>query len=100
MPDALNFSARDAVLPVVPMFHVNAWGVPYAAAMVGAKLVLPGPGLDGASLMELIEGEQVTCLLGVPTVWMGLLAYLREQRQDVDDSQEGRVIGGSAARRA
>jgi acyl-CoA synthetase (AMP-forming)/AMP-acid ligase II len=77
LPDALGFSARDAMLPVVPMFHVNAWGVPYAAAVVGAKLVLPGPALDGASLLELIEREQVTCLLGVPTVWMGLLAHLR-----------------------
>jgi fatty-acyl-CoA synthase len=96
MPDALNFSARDAVLPVVPMFHVNAWGVPYAAAMVGAKLVLPGPKLDGASLVELIEGEQVTCLLGVPTVWMGLLAYLRDQRKTLTTVKKV-ACGGSAA---
>jgi acyl-CoA synthetase (AMP-forming)/AMP-acid ligase II len=60
LPDALNLSARDVVLPVVPMFHVNAWGLPYAAPMVGAKLVLPGPQLDGASLHELFEQEQVT----------------------------------------
>jgi acyl-CoA synthetase (AMP-forming)/AMP-acid ligase II len=96
MPDALNFSARDAVLPVVPMFHVNAWGVPYAAAAVGAKVVLPGPKLDGASLVELIDGERVTCLLGVPTVWMGLLAYLREQGKTLTTVKKV-VCGGSAA---
>ena len=96
MPDALNFSARDAVLPVVPMFHVNAWGVPYAAAIVGAKVVLPGPKLDGASLTELIERERVTCLLGVPTVWMGLLAYLREQGKTLTTVTKV-ACGGSAA---
>lgn len=96
LPDALNFSARDAVLPVVPMFHVNAWGVPYAAAMVGAKVVLPGPKLDGASLVELIEGERVTCLLGVPTVWMGLLAYLREQGKTLTTVTKV-ACGGAAA---
>jgi fatty-acyl-CoA synthase len=78
------------------MFHVNAWGVPYAAAMVGAKVVLPGPKLDGASLVELIEGEQVTCLLGVPTVWMGLLAYLREQGKTLTTVKKV-ACGGSAA---
>src|SRR5205823_2879471 len=77
MADALAISAQDVTLPVVPMFHVNAWGVPYAAAMVGSKLVLPGPLLDGKSLLELIDSEKVTSLLGVPTVWMNLLGHLR-----------------------
>jgi fatty-acyl-CoA synthase len=96
LPDALGFSARDAMLPVVPMFHVNAWGVPYAAACVGAKLVLPGPNLDGASLLELIEGEKVTCLLGVPTVWMGLLAHLRATGKKLTTVKKV-GCGGSAA---
>jgi acyl-CoA synthetase (AMP-forming)/AMP-acid ligase II len=94
--DAVGLSSADRVLVVVPMFHVNAWGVPYAAAMVGAKVVLPGPKLDGASLVELIEGEQVTCLLGVPTVWMGLLAYLREQGKTLTTVKKV-ACGGSAA---
>jgi acyl-CoA synthetase (AMP-forming)/AMP-acid ligase II len=77
-PTALNCSARDCViLPVVPMFHVNAWGLPYAACMVGAKLVYPGAGLDGKSLYELFESEGVTMSAGVPTVWQGLLAMWR-----------------------
>jgi fatty-acyl-CoA synthase len=96
LPDALDFSARDAMLPVVPMFHVNAWGVPYAAACVGAKLVLPGPSLDGASLLELIEGEKVSCLLGVPTVWMGLLAHLRATGKQLTTVKKV-GCGGSAA---
>ncbi|SEA84585.1 3-(methylthio)propionyl-CoA ligase [Paraburkholderia sartisoli] len=76
LPDALNCSARDVILPVVPMFHVNAWGLPYIACMVGAKLVFPGPALDGKSLHELIEDERVTLSAGVPTVWQGLLAHV------------------------
>jgi acyl-CoA synthetase (AMP-forming)/AMP-acid ligase II len=68
MPDALNMSARDSVLPVVPMFHVNAWGLPYAAAMTGAKMVFPGPAMDGKSIFELIESEKVSFAAGVPTV--------------------------------
>lgn len=76
LPDSLNCSARDVILPVVPMFHVNAWGLPYIACMVGAKLVFPGPALDGKSLYELIEAEQVTLSAGVPTVWQGLLAHV------------------------
>lgn len=77
-PDSFNLSARDVVLPVVPMFHANAWGVPYCAAMVGTKLVLPGPHLDGASLFELMEVERVTKSLGVPTVWLGLVKHMDE----------------------
>ena len=76
LPDSLNCSASDVILPVVPMFHVNAWGLPYVACMVGAKLVYPGPWLDGKSLYELFESEGVTMSAGVPTVWQGLLAHI------------------------
>ena len=71
-PDMLNISAVDAIMPVVPMFHVNAWGIPYAASMAGAKLVMPGAAMDGASIHEMIECEDVTISAGVPTVWLGL----------------------------
>ncbi|MDP3136415.1 MAG: AMP-binding protein, partial [Burkholderiaceae bacterium] len=73
LPDVMAMSARDSVLPVVPMFHVNAWGIPYSAALTGCKLVYPGPGLDGKSVYELIEAEKVTYAAGVPTVWQMLL---------------------------
>ncbi|MCY1388569.1 3-methylmercaptopropionyl-CoA ligase [compost metagenome] len=95
LPDALNCSARDTVLPVVPMFHVNAWGLPYMACMVGAKLVLPGPLLDGASLYELFEAEKVTLSAGVPTVWQGLLAHV-EATGKTFSSMRRTIIGGSA----
>ena len=72
----LGLSSRDTVLPVVPMFHINAWCLPYAALIGGAKLVLPGKDLDGASLHTLIEAEGVTLSAGVPTVWLALLASL------------------------
>jgi fatty-acyl-CoA synthase len=95
LPDSLNCSAHDAILPVVPMFHVNAWGLPYAACMVGAKLVFPGPGLDGKSLYELFESEKVTISAGVPTVWQALLAHV--EANDLKFSTMRRtVIGGSA----
>jgi 3-(methylthio)propionyl---CoA ligase len=95
LPDALNCSARDTILPVVPMFHVNAWGLPYAACMMGAKLVFPGPGLDGKSLYELFESEHVTMSAGVPTVWQGLLSFV--EAGDLKFSTMRRtVIGGSA----
>ncbi|MHB9841832.1 3-(methylthio)propionyl-CoA ligase [Paraburkholderia terrae] len=94
LPDALNCSARDVVLPVVPMFHVNAWGIPYVACMVGAKLVFPGPGLDGKSLYELFEAEQVTFSAGVPTVWQGLLNYL-EQGGLKFSTMKRTLIGGA-----
>ena len=74
LPDAMKLSARDVVMPVVPMFHANAWGLPYACPLVGAKIVFPGAALDGKSLFELFEGEKVTFSGGVPTVWLGLLA--------------------------
>ncbi len=94
-PDGLNISARDAVMPVVPMFHVNAWGVPYIAAATGSKLVMPGPNLDGESLARLIDAEQVTLSLGVPTIWMGLLAGL-EKTGIKPTSMKRTVVGGSA----
>ena len=94
LPDSFDCSARDTILPVVPMFHVNAWGLPYAACMTGAKLVFPGPGLDGKSLYELFESERVTLSAGVPTVWQSLLAYV--EANDLTFSTMRRtVIGGS-----
>jgi len=95
MPDAMGCSARDSILPVVPMFHVNAWGLPYSAAAVGCKLVFPGPALDGKSVYELIEAEGVTMAAGVPTVWQMLLAHL-QQNQLKFSTLKRTVIGGSA----
>jgi fatty-acyl-CoA synthase len=95
MPNAMGLSAADTVLPVVPMFHVNAWGVPYAAPAVGAKLVLPGPHLDGKSLYELMEAEKVSFSAGVPTVWLGLIAYAKQNGLRFS-SLRRTVIGGSA----
>ncbi|HEX7932559.1 MAG TPA: 3-(methylthio)propionyl-CoA ligase [Paraburkholderia sp.] len=95
LPDAMSLSARDSVLPVVPMFHVNAWGIPHAAPLTGAKLVFPGKDLDGKSLFELMEQERVTYSAGVPTVWLGLLNHLRETGSRFS-SLERTVIGGSA----
>ncbi|MFO1173701.1 MAG: long-chain-fatty-acid--CoA ligase [Paracoccaceae bacterium] len=94
-PDGLGLAARDSVLPVVPMFHVNAWGVPYIAAAVGSRLVLPGPGLDGESLARLIDSEGVTLALGVPTIWLGLLAGL-EKIGSRAESLKRTVVGGAA----
>jgi len=95
LPDAINLSARDVILPVVPMFHVNAWGLPYACPMVGAKLVFPAQHLDGKSLHQLFETEQVTMSAGVPTVWLGLLNYMKEQKLRFTTLKRV-VIGGSA----
>jgi fatty-acyl-CoA synthase len=95
LPDVFNMSAREAVLPVVPMFHVNSWGVAYTAPMNGAKLVLPGAALDGKSLYELFEAEQVTVTAGVPTVWLGLLAYMKEHGLRFSSLKRA-VVGGSA----
>lgn len=94
-PDGLAISARDCVLPAVPMFHVNAWGVPYVAAATGCKLVLPGPALDGASLVDLIDTEKVTLALGVPTIWQGLLDAL-ERLGSKAASLQRTIVGGSA----
>lgn len=96
LPDALGCSARDVILPVVPMFHVNAWGLPYSVPLVGAKLVLPGAKLDGASLYELFEQEKVTFSAGVPTVWLGLLQYVNANNLKFSTFRRT-VIGGSAA---
>lgn len=95
MPDALNVSARDCVMPVVPMFHVNAWGIPYSAPITGAKLVFPGPHMDGKSLYELLEQEKVTFSAGVPTIWLGLLTYVAQNNLKFS-SFKRTVIGGSA----
>ena len=95
LPDVMCMSARDSILPVVPMFHVNAWGIPYSAAMAGAKLVFPGPALDGKSVYELIEAEGVTFAAGVPTVWQMLLGHMAPA--GLKFSTLGRtVFGGSA----
>jgi fatty-acyl-CoA synthase len=95
LPDALGCSARDVILPVVPMFHVNAWGLPYSCAIVGCKLVMPGPHMDGKSLYELFEAEGVTFSAGVPTVWLGLLTYVKSNQLKFS-SFKRTVIGGSA----
>ncbi len=95
MPDALGLSCRDAVLPIVPMFHVNAWGLPYSAPICGAKLVLPGPHLDGRSVAELIRAEDVTFSAGVPTVWNGLLQHLDATGEDLGPLK--RLVCGGAA---
>ena len=94
-PDATAMSARDVVCPIVPMFHACAWGVPYAAAMNGTKLVLPGPRLDGASLYELFEAEGVTLSLGVPTIWLGFEAHLSSH--DLRCSSLRRLLSGGSA---
>ena len=93
-----KISSSSVILPVVPMFHVNAWGIPYASAMFGAKLILPGPLMDGASIYELIDLEKPDLLMGVPTVWLGLLQYLNETNQTLD-SVSTALVGGSAAPR-
>ena len=95
LPDVMCISARDAILPVVPMFHVNAWGIPYSAAMTGAKLVFPGPALDGKSVYDLIEAEKVTFAAGVPTVWQMLLSHMKPANLRFS-SLKRTVIGGSA----
>jgi fatty-acyl-CoA synthase len=95
LPDVMGISARDAILPVVPMFHVNAWGIPYSAAMTGAKLVFPGPAFDGKSVYELIEAEGVTFAAGVPTVWQMLLGHMKPQGLKFSKLSRT-VIGGSA----
>lgn len=95
MPDAFNISSRDTIMPVVPMYHANAWGLSYASALAGAKLVLPGPMMDGESLYELIEGEGVTFSAGVPTVWNGLLDHIKENGLGFSTFKRMN-IGGSA----
>ena len=96
LPDSMNLSARDAILPVVPMFHVNAWGIVYAGPMVGAKLILPGAKAgDPETLHDLMETESATIALGVPTVWLSLLQYLEREKKSLS-SLNRTVVGGSA----
>jgi fatty-acyl-CoA synthase len=96
VPDGLGASARDSILPAVPMFHVNAWGLPYTCPLSGAKLVMPGPHLDGASLYSIFEEEGVTMSAGVPTIWLGLLHHLQTNKLRLSTVKR-LVIGGSAA---
>ncbi len=96
LPDVFDLSAATVVCPIVPMFHVNAWGLPFSVPMVGAKLVLPGPHLDGASLHALFESEGVTFTAGVPTVWLGLLDWM-DAHACTFSALERVAIGGSAA---
>jgi 3-(methylthio)propionyl---CoA ligase len=95
MPGHLGLCARETVLPIVPMFHINGWCIPYAALIGGAKLVLPGPRLDGAALYELMEAEHVTVSAGVPTVWLALLQYLEQHNLRFGSLQ--RVVSGGSA---
>jgi fatty-acyl-CoA synthase len=100
-PMGLGISERDVILPVVPMFHANAWGYPYLATALGAKLVYPGPHLDPESLLEAFVEEKVTWTAGVPTIWMGILAMLDAEPDRWDLSRmKGMLVGGSAAPRA
>ena len=95
MPAVLGSSTRDTVLPVVPMFHINAWCIPYGTPMIGARLVLPGPRLDGASLYELMESERVTVSAGVPTIWMAMMQYVEENKLRFSTMRRT-LVGGSA----
>ncbi len=99
IPDAMNISSGDVMLPIVPMFHVNAWGTPYTVPMAGAALVMPGPGLDGKSVHELIEATGTSLILGVPTVMLALLNHLRDSGGRVD-CLERLIVGGSAVPQA
>lgn len=99
LPDCASLSCHSVVMPVVPMFHVNAWGMPYAALLTGAKLVLPGNGMDGASLSHLMSKEQVTLALGVPTIWQSLFKYLDEHQVTLEHWREV-FIGGAALDKA
>jgi len=95
LPDSKGYSAHSVVLPIVPMFHVNAWGIPHAAPLTGAKLVFPGCGMDGASLYELFESEKVESSAGVPTVWLGLIAHMKERGLKFS-TLKAATIGGAA----
>jgi len=101
LPDCLGLSQRDVMMPVVPMFHANAWGLPFTSVMVGAKQVFPGPHLDAASLLELVAGEKVTFTAGVPTIWLGILEALDRSPKTWDvSSLQVMVVGGAAAPQA
>jgi fatty-acyl-CoA synthase len=99
-PDVMGLSSRDVVLPVVPLFHVNAWGIPYSVLMAGAKLVFPGPKMgDGEALYHLMDSEDVTMALGVPTVWLGLLQYTEKAGKRLEKLRRS-IVGGAAVPRA
>ena len=98
-PDAMGISSRDTILPVVPMFHANAWGLAHSAPMIGAKLVMPGARMDGEAIFELLDSEKVTFTAAVPTVWLMLLQYLEETGKALPHLKKV-VIGGSACPRA
>ena len=97
--DAMGLRSVDSILPIVPMFHANAWAIAFSAPMVGAKLVMPGPKLDGDSVCELLTNEHVTLTAAVPTVWLALLDYLEKTGKTIPDLKRV-IIGGSAAPRA
>src|SRR5262249_14777797 len=98
LKDTLGISEADTVLPVVPMFHAAAWGLPYAAVMAGSRIVFPGPHLDPQSLLDLMADEKVTFTGGVPTIWLGILALLDANPKKWDlSSLRAMVVGGSAA---
>jgi len=97
-PDAMNLSALDTIMPIAPMFHANAWAIPYVTTMVGAKLVLPGRNLDGKSVQFLIESESVSFTAAVPTIWLMLFEYLEQTGKKLD-SLKSCVVGGSACPR-
>jgi fatty-acyl-CoA synthase len=99
LPDAMGLSARDTIMPIASMFHVMAWGLPYSAALVGAKLVLPGPKLDPESLLTLIEEEGVTMSAAVPTIWLGLAQYLKQTGKNLSTLREI-MVGGAACPRS
>ena len=101
LSSGMRLTERDTILPVVPMFHANAWGLPFAAVMLGAKMVMPGPHLDPASLVDLFQREKVTIAAGVPTIWMGVLQYLDANPGKFDVSTiHSMYVGGSAVPQA
>src|SRR5258708_7060887 len=101
MPTGLDIGQQDVIAPVVPMFHVNAWGLPFTATMTGSKQVLPGPHLDPVSLLDLFEHEKVTITAGVPTIWFGILQTLERKPTSWNLTPGMRmIVGGSAASEA
>ena len=95
--DVTGITERDTVLAVVPMFHANAWGMPFTAAVSGARQVMPGPHLDAPSLVDLFERERVTMAAGVPTIWLGILQYLDANPTKHDLTPLRRMLVGGAA---
>src|SRR5260370_15826684 len=98
LPSGISINQRDVILPVVPMFHVNAWGLPFGATMMGAKIAFPGPHLDAVSLRDLCQSEQVTLAAGVPTIWFGILQALDKNPTGWKLARGMKMaVGGSAA---